>query len=413
MLQFPQTRQRFVQARVKLLLNDEAFFAPLAMRLTLVEDLTCNNAWTDGTSLGYNPQWIDTLDSAQLRALIAHEVMHCAAGHPWRRDQRDPLKWNVACDRVINPILRQAGFTLPKGALYELAPDHLGKSSEWVYDRLPPTPPSSQQQPASGSSGVGGLITATGQPGGTPAPGEAGDSFGEVRDAPSPTASQGDPAEDADAPGGVATNTEEDWRQAVAQAATMAKQQGKLPGMLDRFALSVEQSRVDWRSVMRRFVQEVTRADYTFARPNQRYAASGWILPSLHSPEVGTLAIGVDTSGSIDAVLLSQFAAEIQALVDEVQPREVRVLYADAAVQREDVFLRGDPVVMRPAGGGGTDFRPVFNRVLGDGESPVAVIYLTDLYGTFPAQEPDVPTLWVTADAEHPAVPFGEVLVAA
>jgi predicted metal-dependent peptidase len=49
-------------------------------------------------------------------------------------------------------------------------------------------------------------------------------------------------------------------------------------------------------------------------------------------------------------------------------------------------------------GGGGTDFRPVFDRaaqLISEGQSVAGVVYLTDLYGPMP-DECDIPTLWLS-----------------
>lgn len=430
----PEVRRKFISARTAMVL-DEPFFGTLALRLTLVEDPSAPTAWTDGQSLGYNPAFISTLTHPQLIGLIEHEVMHCASGHPWRRDAREPRRWNEACDRAINPVLREAGVELPKGALYEIDPTHLGKSAEWIFDRLPVPP---EQQPAPQGSGEGeggGGGKSSGQPQPDDSNGEEGDgeregqSDGQSDDSDSSAAPDDTTAQQSsstapnplgevrDAPAAVPDTespppSEEDWRQAVQQAAQLAKAHGQLPGALNRFADKEAEPKVDWRSSLRRFAQDAARADYSFARPNRRYVASGWYLPSLHNEEVGVLAVAVDTSGSIDAVLLAQFGGEIRAIADEVKPREIHVLYCDAAVHRTDVFLRGDPVVLNPCGGGGTDFRPVFDALEKFDEPPVALIYLTDLWGTFPEQEPAVPTLWVTGPGGGRGVPFGELITA-
>jgi predicted metal-dependent peptidase len=414
----------------------------------------------NGVHLGYDPAFVMKQSSAELTALLAHEVMHCASGHPWRRDARDPGRWNEACDRVINPILRDAGHKLPEGALFELEPAHKGKSSEWVYDRIIPPPSQGQgsgparPQASAGQQGPGsgsgqGQTPPSGPPGSPPQgqgndpagpqdrpntpgagsggpsapqgrrdeasgkgpghksdpgnPGHKSDPLGEVRDAPPLT-----DADDEDA-----TASEEAWKRAVQQAANVAKMRGKLPGSLERFAAKAAEARVDWRSAMRRFVQEVATSDYSFARPNARYVASGLILPGLRSQEVGIVAVAVDTSGSVDQVLLNHFAAELQSIVDEVRPRETRVLYCDAKVQREETFLPDDVIALKPYGGGGTDFAPVFHAIEQWDEDPVVVVYLTDLLGSFPRKEPEMPVLWVTGPNDRPRpVPFGEVLTA-
>lgn len=457
-LQFPEARRRVIAARTALVL-DEPFWGTLALRLTLVEDPSHRTAWTDGTRMGYSPAFVMSLTQKQLRGLIAHEVMHCSNGHPWRRGMRDRERWNIACDRVINPMLREAGFELPPRGLYELDPSHLGKSAEWVYDRLPTDPPSQDGgqsqgggqgsgEPSSpsadggtgaGSDGAGndpglpqgqpgpqghrkghpeGRSSGTGQPsangdvcpedthGGQGSGDHKSDGFDEVRDAPPHTTEE----EEAGSEGEL---DEADWQRALVQAATIARGQGKLPGNMKRLIDQMAQPRVDWRSTLRRFVQEVARSDYSFARPNARYVRHGLYLPALHSHEVGVIAVGIDTSGSIDNVLLSQFAAELRAIQDEVKPKEIRVLYCDATIQGEEVFRADDEVRLTAHGGGGTDFRPVFDRVQHEwDEEPVALIYMTDLWGTFPEHEPPFPTLWVTPFETRQTVPFGELVSA-
>jgi predicted metal-dependent peptidase len=82
----------------------------------------------------------------------------------------------------------------------------------------------------------------------------------------------------------------------------------------------------------------------------------------------------------------------------------VHLLWADAEVAGVQTFERGDPVVCTPKGGGGTDFRPVFNWVEAHEDEDIAcVIYLTDMYGTFPKEAPAMPVLWVaTSDVVGP-----------
>ena len=151
-------RKRIAAARSDMIL-DEPFFGALALRLKLVEDPNAlepmsnsPSMWTDGTHLGFHPDFVMNLPTDELVGVIKHEVVHCSNGHPWRRDGRDPYRWNEACDRAINPELRDMGTKLPDGSIYELEPSHKGKSAEWIFDRLPPAEPKKQSQ-QSGSSG--------------------------------------------------------------------------------------------------------------------------------------------------------------------------------------------------------------------------------------------------------------------
>jgi predicted metal-dependent peptidase len=58
--------------------------------------------------------------------------MHPALQHHVRRSGRDPRRWNEACDYAINPLLLDAGLSLPDGVLV----DHRfrGMSAEQIYN---------------------------------------------------------------------------------------------------------------------------------------------------------------------------------------------------------------------------------------------------------------------------------------
>jgi len=380
--------QRVAIARTTLLL-DQPFFGVLALQLALQEDPTCETAWTNGRTLGFNPAFIETLDQDQLTGLIAHEVMHCACGHPWRRDARDSDGWNVACDYAINQVLVDSGFVLPEGGL--LDSQYTGKSSEWIYDRLPKPQPKAGGDPQAGDEPQGDPQAGDG-PQGKP-------QAGEVRDSPASVPGDADP-----------DMTESDWQAAVQQSAKAAHGRGKLPGTLARLAADLVAPRVDWRAILRRFLQATSAADYSWQQPNRRYLSRGLFLPSLHSEALGVLAVAVDTSGSIDDVLLSQFSAEIQAIADEMKPEAIEVLYCDTQIHKIERFERGEEIKLAAIGRGGTSFVPVFEHFdSSDVDQPVALVYLTDLEGAFPDSAPSYPVLWVTPNGETD-VPFGECI---
>jgi predicted metal-dependent peptidase len=69
---------------------------------------------TDGVTLFYNPSFVDTLNSATLVGVLAHEVMHPALQHHLRRSTRNPRRWNIACDYAINLLLLGERLSLPE-----------------------------------------------------------------------------------------------------------------------------------------------------------------------------------------------------------------------------------------------------------------------------------------------------------
>jgi hypothetical protein len=89
---------------------------------------------TDGVSLYFNPQFVETLSAAEIAGTLDHEVMHPALQHHTRRGGRNPRRWNMACDYAINPTLLDAGLTLPKDVLLDNR--FRGMSAERIYNLL-------------------------------------------------------------------------------------------------------------------------------------------------------------------------------------------------------------------------------------------------------------------------------------
>jgi predicted metal-dependent peptidase len=187
-----------------------------------------------------------------------------------------------------------------------------------------------------------------------------------------------------------------------------AKACGHEPANVDRPLSDSRETRQDWRTILRDFIAARTPSDYRWSPPNRRYVASGLYLPSVDRTGLGTIVIAVDTSGSIGDEELEQFAGEISAIADEAQPEAIHVVYCDAAVQSSQQFGPSEAIHLDPKGGGGTDFRPVFEWVEENGIAPVCLIYLTDLCCHSYPPIPEYPVLWVT-DSRRTA-PFGETV---
>ena len=372
--------KKLITARVSLVL-DQPFFGALALSLPPKEDTTCDTAWTDGRSLGYNPAFVESLTHAELTGLIAHEIMHCCLGHIFRRDGRDPQQWNIAADYALNSDLIDSGFTLPRGGLIPDA-QQKGKSAEWIYARLP--------VPRSNPNGNGGQGTP--QPGkGTPAP------AGEVRDAPTGPDSDGTPAP-----------TEGEWKQKTAEALQAAKMAGTLPAGMSRKIESALDARVDIKALLLRFFTERVKADYSWAYPNTRFLASGLYLPSLNSVSMGEVAVLVDTSGSTSSVALQFAKGILEQVLDEVQPAGVTLYFVDTKIHGIHRMEQGEPLTWEPKGGGGTCFKSFFAEIEASDTPPVCIIAISDLYASFP-DSCSIPTLWLTDSAGKEA-PFGETI---
>ncbi|PYY24928.1 MAG: hypothetical protein DMG62_00735 [Acidobacteria bacterium] len=411
---------KLTRARTQLLL-DQPFFGTLCLRLKLMPGSVRTMA-TDGSRILYDANFVAKLTAAELQAVLAHEVLHCALGHHCRRGQRDPQVWNEAADLAINPILVGNGFTLPADALND--PTFVNLCAEEIYARLmergreqadgkrnEPTsyaPPDSastpNQQDGAPNSAADSLTGAeeVARPDHVAeevCPARSG-GFGEVLDA---SDESGNPLSQAGK-----SRQEHEWNIAADQAMRSANACGRMPSQIERPLNESRESRQDWRAVLRDFVTSRVLSDFSWSPPNRRYIAAGLYLPSVERSGVGEIVVAVDTSGSISQKDLEQFAGEISAIAAEAEPEAIHVVYCDAAVQSSQEFQDGESIRLEPKGGGGTDFRPVFAWVEENQLDPVCLIYLTDLCcHSFP-EAPEYPVLWVTKSRRK--APFGETL---
>ena len=396
--------KEYVSAARRNLVLDHPFFGVLSLKLDLIEDRSVKTLRTDGRKLWFNPEYASSLNRYEVVGVVAHEVLHCANGHAWRRGNRDPKVWNQACDLAINPIVTDAGLVLPAGAQDGSA--YKGMSAEEICERL--VRQALDQQPEEGDSSEGG----GGQQGGQSAQGnDSGDDTQDDQDgggeAPRPDGSECGEVTDCEAD--ETPEIQADWSASVLNAAKQAEAMGTLPAGMLRLVEEIKNPPRDWRSILRRFVQTSASHDYSWRQPNSRYVYAGLYMPALRAESMPPMVIAVDTSGSIDDLTVNQFAKEINAIADEVQPEQVHVVYCDAEIHGVDVFERGEPIAINPKGYGGTDFRPVFEWVANEGLNPSCLVYLTDMAGYFPESAPDYPVLWGDTSGVLPA-PWGETV---
>jgi len=395
-----QCEVRLRKARTALLL-DHPFFGTLLFRLGVEVNYSIRTMATDGVSLFYNPAFVDTLTAAELSGTLAHEVMHPALQHHTRRGNRDQKRWNMACDYAINPLLIDAGLTLPKNVLLDAR--FTGMSAEEIYNCLDlkdegSSEGESQQNTSAdptsedAAKGKQGGEGASNQPVAPESPG----GIGQVLDAPEEV---GSPSVDEQV---------REWQIALQQAENVARLAGKMPVGAKRSLEAAREACVNWRELLRRAWSETIPADYCWARPNRRHIWTGLYLPGVTSEEVGEIAIAVDCSGSINARQLGLFEAEIQSILAGQRPRRVHVLYFDVVVHRADTYDCGQPIQLSAVGGGGTDFRPCFDWLEEQGVVPQTLVFLTDLCGTFPSAAPNYPVIWAATGKR--SAPFGEVV---
>lgn len=396
--------KRIAKTRSSLILT-QVFFGALSLRLKVVPAWWHSTFAVDGTHLFFNPHFASTMTDAELKGVLCHEVLHCALGHPWRRNERDHKIWNYACDYAINHIVIDAKMTLPKDALMD--DQYKGMHEELIYAKLLREQPKKEpkDQPGKGGGqgqGQGQPQPGQGQQGNQPGAGQVTHEgpWGEVLD--------GNNGDDA-------TEKEAEWKVAAAQAASVAKQQGLLPANLEGLIAELARNKVDWKSALRRFIQSAAKNDYSWKLPSPRYMAQGLYLPTLKSEKLPPIVIMTDSSGSCwDAQ--ESFFGEFAAITAECNPE--RVYHCQWDTERQgpvEEYEPGDKIKMVKHGGGGTDFTKAFDWIVEQDIQPCCVIFFTDCYTNYPKPVLDCPVIWASTVLEEklPAnylPPFGEFL---
>ena len=118
------------------------------------------------------------------------------------------------------------------------------------------------------------------------------------------------------------------------------------------------------------------------------------------------VVIAIDTSGSTQGEPVKRFAEEMYSLVSQAligDKVRFRIIECDSEI-RDDVLIRDREQFENKMrnfeikGGGGTDFRPVFDRLYSDKQSGRRIkglIYFTDGYGIFPEKDLGIKTCFV------------------
>ena len=432
---------------VTALLREQPFFGSLALRLPIRADAGRETLASDGREIRYAPEWVSETDAYAVETAIARVVLACALKHHTRRGERDPERWQRASQLVTHGLLRDAGFTLPPDAE---AWD--GISVEQAYDRLPEPDEGDSDDSDPPGAGDGSGADAAGTPTGDGRdPSDRGDhgeqsgdgDDGEADGSMEPSNDDGGPGNESDdapascdpagtgevmdAPVGGGEDghgddgpsardvaaEEQAWDEAMHQALSLAKAEGMAPGGIEETIRGAHASMLDWRSLLRRFMTDAARSDYSWSVPNRRFIDSGLYLPSIRSEGMEAIAVIIDTSGSLPAATLAAFWAELREVAAEIRPESVIVLQVDAAVQDAAEYAPDDlPDEIAVKGRGGTDFRPGFEWLDEQGIRPAVCLYFTDMEcSRYPGTEPSFPTVWVnysTPPADWNREPWGE-----
>lgn len=365
------------------------YFGMLASRLKHEAKEEIRAYASNGVRFLYNDAFIQRRTIDELMFILTNCVMHHVLSHQQRRLNRKGNLWQLATDFAINNILHQNGMSIPQGANFN--EEYAKMYAEEIYELLK-------------EDYYGGVDAF-----------DSEDDFGSDKPAPMELNPSDVSQQDQKAFSSLESideeldpQTESNWEYAASTANEVAARKSATPSGFERLAKKVKSSGVDWRFELYNAINRHMRNNYAFMPPNKKHLYRGFALPSLASDTL-SLCVAVDSSGSIDEYLLGALMEEFKVIMTNFPAIRIELLICDARIHAHYTFQGGEKLDFKIKGGGGTDYRPVFDYI--DANLPMnsMLLYFTDGDGWFPRRPPGYEVIWALS---RPAkVPFGRPLV--
>lgn len=421
-VQIKEYIKKLLLSRMRILCN-HGFFGLLLMHVVYSVSEEVETACTDGRGITFGTKFLDELSDEELDFVMMHEIMHIVLQHCQRCDDRDGEAFNIACDIVVNSnILLEnnmdlKSITLKKyGESMHLTPS--GKeghyhTAEEVYEMLPK---SGKKKVGAGGSGDGnGKDGDEKGEGSGCAMGRAGKIQAErkVQQGCWDDHSRWGMLEEDETLRDVWVKRFEDAAESIS-IRDPSNSRGLLPMFAKRMLEELHKAQTDWRTILNDFIQEEV-VDYSFSPPDRRFDDSPFFLPDFNGKDekVEDILFMIDTSGSMSDKMITAAYSEVKGAIDQFDGKLRGWLgFFDAAIIEPIEFSNEEEFrVIRPAGGGGTDFQIIFEYVATRMEKhPASIIILTDGLCPFPQEKlaMGIPVLWLLNNEEVDP-PWGKV----
>ena len=394
-------KERIIAARISLQ-KSHPFWGYLSMHLNIIESDMVPTMGIDAYgNLRYNPDWVNKLSIGELKGVLAHEILHLVFEHP-KEMQRAKYKniFNIAIDLKNNDILVENNFKLPsegyipRNHSYSFdgftIKDINEKSSIEIYTELKKHCKSMKYKAMDVHMDWEG----------------SKDKKGKKRKG---KALAGE---------GIDTNKKKDWKKLVIKAKQFAQQRGCIPAGMEKFFDDLLTPKLDWRSLLYKYIAQLINSDYTFLKRNKKYTHI--YLPGMEKGESIEIVATLDTSGSMwgsfnGEDILKMCLTELAGIARSFSNVDILLIMGDTRVTSvidmknatEEDFKH-----IKLKGGGGTSHKPFYEWIKKNVPNVRLVINLTDGWTEFPDEEIG-DTIWV-CPPEHLEIdkfPFGKVVV--
>jgi predicted metal-dependent peptidase len=358
------------------------YFGMLASKLKHEENDKVKTYASNGVRFLYNEEFIQNCTKEELFFILTNCVMHHILSHQQRKLKRKGYLWQLATDYAINNLLSKNGLKIPEGVNFDKKFKDM--YAEEIYDVL---------KKELIESGIDSFDEENIQNHNEKKSKDLTKSFRQVKNIKE----------------NLEEKDEEQWEYSATLAKEVAMRKSLMPLGFERLAKKVVAQNIDWKFELYNAINRHMRNNYAFMPPNKKHLYRGFALPSLTSDTL-SLIVAIDTSGSIQEDILGAFIEEFKSIMQNFPSVNIELLIADAKVHAHYSFKGADEINFALKGGGGTDYRPVFDYI--DANFPMAsmLLYFTDGDGIFPRIPPSYEVLWALSNKKD-RIPFGRSLV--
>lgn len=365
--------EKISKAKTKLLV-DYPFFGSIASKVDIVQNDDIEAFKANESTLEYSSLFLEDATIEELEFALANSAMHASLSHDNRKNKRSGWLWQLATDYAINDMLVESGLQRPYQAHFNKRFE--GLYAEEIYSSL------KDELLRDGELDY-----------------EA-DNLDEINSE--------DIKDQKEFSSTEKLLNDQLFEEFVLSEIEKERDDARFPKAIKRFFNLEHSPKIDWRDELRDAIDKYARDDFVMMPPNKKLIYSGFYLPSAVS-DTFNLVVAIDSSGSIDEELLSQFLSELNYLMLSMPKYKIELIVCDDKIRSVDTFYTGDEFEVDVKGGGGTDFRPVFLYVEENLENTNLLLYFSDLEGAFPKDEPSYEVKWVTLSDVIP--PFGSVIL--
>lgn len=354
------------RARIRMLIENP-FFGTLTTRLDLQEASEwCKTVATDGKALYYNRDYIKGLTFRQLQFVVAHNIIHLAFEHPFRRGSREKDVWEMACDYAANACLVANNVgEAPPGALIDnrYTEDHTAEDiyADLIKRSVKVELPMDEHMDPSGHGD--------------------GDGDGEGN-------GQGIRVINTDGDGPPALTQEEiehlrdQMRASMIQAASNVGA-GNIPAGIARLVKSLTEPVINWRELLSSSLKSTMSFDTSFTRAHRRNYNNAYMKPgNLEQPTID-VAVAIDASGSMSESMLRDLLSEVSGIMQTFSDFRLHLFTFDDqayGLKEFNQYNLDEINSYEIKGGGGTRFSSCWEYMIKNEIKPERFVMFTDGY---------------------------------